>query len=941
MAQDIPRRGRGHVRSEPGRPSVAVPSTIPPAAARSTAADEPVSQSRARQAAERPVWPVWVAGLLLFGALESALLLSPEFARLFGNVTLILAVAGVAVCARAGLGGEVRARSSWLLVSASCLSLLLGLVLQRWLVSVSSASSVSLLDDLALLAPAPLLTLATVLRVEGEFPWMRRVKLLVDAVLCSAAIGTTMLLAAYLEGEHLGGLAARGLSLVYLAAYSGLLYGVAVTLRRSGWQPMTSPQGSFALGTTALAGAAVLFGARLDLSTLGFPAVGASLWGASLVFFTLGGLSAVRHPLESWGIGGSTSETREESRLRILPAMAATILAVWLASADLRAASHLPPSLLSASLGLSALAGYRLLLALLENRLLQGQVRTAGQFEQRLRDLGIALNSSLDPERVLLLVCRAGLAVLKADTVIIWMLDREAQELDAVEVAGPRRQEVRGRRLQVKERSSLAVRVLVSGEPEVVQDAVSSRRANQFLAILMRAQCLLAVPITKGKTRIGVIEFADSQDREAFHEEHVAKAELLAAQAAVAIENARLYDQVRQQLEVVSAQLEFADAANQAVTPDEIAHRLLRTLRKWTAVSRARVFLCESSGILPRLVAEENEAPGSDRPSRLSDVAMAALKAGEPRRRTVELPREAGRRAAPLGHSELAVPLSANDRTIGLVALERPDPDGFTAHHERLVVSLANHAALGMSNLVLLEQARKVEALKALDRMKSELLSIVSHELRTPLGSIKGYTSTLLNYDRKLSRIEKQEFLHIIDEESDRLRELIENLLDMSRLEAGMLRIDKARVRLRAAAEEVLHRATLRETGHVFRLDWSEDIDVDADARRLSQVLHNLVENAVKYSPDGGEVVVEARVQGTELAVSVHDHGIGIERDDLERVFDRFHRVDSETGRRVGGTGLGLAICRGIVEAHGGCIRVQSRVGLGSTFTFTIPLGSE
>jgi len=293
--------------------------------------------------------------------------------------------------------------------------------------------------------------------------------------------------------------------------------------------------------------------------------------------------------------------------------------------------------------------------------------------------------------------------------------------------------------------------------------------------------------------------------------------------------------------------------------------------------------------------------------------------------------------------SELAVPMVIKRRVVGVVHVESRLAHAWSPTEERLLVALANHAALAVDNLHLLDETRKVAALKELDRMKTELLSTVSHELRTPLGSIKGYATTLLTHGSKLKKDEQREFLEIIDSEADRLRELIENLLDLSRLEAGVLRIDKEPARLESIARDVSRKVQLSTPNHQVVLEWPvEDPLVSADARRIYQVVQNLLTNAVKYSPDGGCVSLSARCERRDLVVSVADQGLGMPTTELDKIFDRFHRVHSEMSRVISGTGLGLAICKGLVEAHGGRIWAESEgEGKGSTFNFTLPLLSE
>ncbi len=241
---------------------------------------------------------------------------------------------------------------------------------------------------------------------------------------------------------------------------------------------------------------------------------------------------------------------------------------------------------------------------------------------------------------------------------------------------------------------------------------------------------------------------------------------------------------------------------------------------------------------------------------------------------------------------------------------------------------------------------RDVTHEKEFDQMKTQLLSTVSHELRTPLASIKGFATTLLRQDVRWDEATQREFLRIIEEESNRLEELIDNLLDMSQVEAGALRIHREPVQLRGLLREAVENAQRRTEAHWFVMDLPAELPrVWADPRRIRQVLNNLLENAIKYAPDGGQVTVtcevvlpDAAALSGEVIVSIADQGPGIAREFLERIFDRFFQVDSASTRQVGGSGLGLAIAKGIVEAHGGRIWAESLLGQGSVFRFSLPI---
>jgi signal transduction histidine kinase len=232
--------------------------------------------------------------------------------------------------------------------------------------------------------------------------------------------------------------------------------------------------------------------------------------------------------------------------------------------------------------------------------------------------------------------------------------------------------------------------------------------------------------------------------------------------------------------------------------------------------------------------------------------------------------------------------------------------------------------------------------LAELDRLKSDFVSMVSHELRTPLGLIKGYVGTLLRRDAPLDEPTREEFLQVIDEETDRLTELVTNLLDMSRIEAGTLRVDRRPLRLDRLLADCAERLCAREPGRSLDVAIPAPLPpVLADERRIAQVVDNLLTNAVRYSPEATPVLLGAQAVNGGVEVRVTDQGIGIPVDKQAQVFDKFFRVDASDTRRFAGTGLGLAICRGIVQAHGGAIWLQSEPGRGSTFTFCIPAGEE
>jgi two-component system phosphate regulon sensor histidine kinase PhoR len=229
--------------------------------------------------------------------------------------------------------------------------------------------------------------------------------------------------------------------------------------------------------------------------------------------------------------------------------------------------------------------------------------------------------------------------------------------------------------------------------------------------------------------------------------------------------------------------------------------------------------------------------------------------------------------------------------------------------------------------------------LKQLERTRQEFVANVSHELRTPLSLIKGYVETLLEGAKDNPEIAPK-FLQTIDRNAERLRLLIEDLLTISELESGRVQFNLQSVALRVLSEKVLGDfKSPAETKQIKLIDEIPELSVRADTARLEQVLCNLVDNAIKYGRLNGTVTLRARPLGPDqVEVSVEDDGPGIPPDSLERIFERFYRVDKARSREQGGTGLGLSIVKHIVQGHGGRVWARSELGRGASFYFTLPM---
>lgn len=242
---------------------------------------------------------------------------------------------------------------------------------------------------------------------------------------------------------------------------------------------------------------------------------------------------------------------------------------------------------------------------------------------------------------------------------------------------------------------------------------------------------------------------------------------------------------------------------------------------------------------------------------------------------------------------------------------------------------------------------RDISKLKELDRMKSEFVSTVSHELRTPLASIKGFSVTLLNHWDKFDDESKREFISTIDQSTDRLNRLITDLLTLSRIEAGRsLQLMPTTISPRMAIDQVFALLAARSADHTLANYVPANLPpVWADSDKLDQILVNLIDNAIKYSPEGGEVRVAGRQvegeNGLMVEFSIHDQGLGIAPEDMSRLFKRFEKLEASVERQIPGTGIGLFVTRHLIEAMGGTISVESELDVGTTFRFTLPISRQ
>ena len=414
-----------------------------------------------------------------------------------------------------------------------------------------------------------------------------------------------------------------------------------------------------------------------------------------------------------------------------------------------------------------------------------------------------------------------------------------------------------------------------------------------------------------------------------------------------AAEAERLRDTLGRRVDVLEAANRSARALGSSLDIDQAFGAFIREVRGLVPFDRTAIVLVE--GEQARTIATAGR--GADTvfpPGSVGPVAGSVLErvvAGEVvvRRNLAE---QAFGEDAPLVslglHSELIAPLLLGARPIGMISLAREPVDAFTEDEVELVALLGRLVATAIQNIRAYEAERStVEELRRLSALRADFVSLVSHELRSPMAAVIGAARTLQERWRTLTPDQREAFLALIADETNRLASLIGDVLDTSRIEAGTFSYRFTDVDLRSLVGDAVGVAAVGQDEVRIRTELPDALPiVRGDAERLRQVLANLIENAVKYSPAGDEVAVRARRDNGRVVVEVTDNGPGIPVDQQRLIFEKFGRADVAGGSKPG-TGLGLFIARSIAEAHGGTLDVRSRPDAGSTFVLELPTGAR
>jgi signal transduction histidine kinase len=500
---------------------------------------------------------------------------------------------------------------------------------------------------------------------------------------------------------------------------------------------------------------------------------------------------------------------------------------------------------------------------------------------------------------------------------------------------------------------SVVRRIFHTGRGEAINDLSADADSNPSIRASLGARQAVLAPLSVGDNRLGVVAAINSK-RGSFTDADLRLLTVLADRTALTIENTQLVATLQRQVQ----ELDGLHRLSRLLTSESVDHVIGEAIR---IVSD--LLGCEKMAVLLRgddddetLVVHEPVFGITSEQIPLMTVSLRqpSLVASVFRTNTPLVSNEAaddewvaGPARKQLGiENILVVPLATGPRPIGVLQALNAKKGGFDDHDLRFTTLLGNRLASVIESSLARERERALmQRLREADRTKSEFVSMLAHELSGPMTTIQGFGQSLSKNWEEVDPAKRTHVLDILTKEIERLARLVNDLLDVSRMEAGTLRYELEPTSLKEVVDSLLSVHTSLKAKHLVMANVSEDLPaIHADKDRLRQVLINLLSNATRYSPEGTTICVDAELMDAGdgekfVRVGVHDEGIGIAPDDIDRVFSKFSMLPKPAWAKKG-TGLGLFITKGIVEAHGGYMWLDSEPGHGSHFYFTLPVAA-
>jgi signal transduction histidine kinase len=560
-----------------------------------------------------------------------------------------------------------------------------------------------------------------------------------------------------------------------------------------------------------------------------------------------------------------------------------------------------------------------------------------------LYEVSSQLGQSLDLDEVLNQVMDSIIKLTGAERGFLMLYDDESAELMTRAARNVDQETIGAEALKI----SLTVvdRAIATGEGVLTSNAQEDDRfSGQESVVGYQLRSIMCAPLKARGQMLGAVYVDNRLFSGVFGKDDLDLLVTFANQAAIAIENARLFTQTDQALARRVEELSLFQRIDQQLNKSLDLNRVLSLALNWS------IALTNAAGGSIGLF-EESEDEGVDRFLRLlvyrgaeensesrivyTDHPVLAQVMSESRSvLTHHVTADESIDGTP-ANVQLAVPIKQEGIISGLITLETQHANEIGKEDIAFVERLADRAAVAINN------SRLYEVIQMANQAKSEFISVVTHELRLPMTSIKGYTDLMNSGMAGPLNDQQKQFLEVIQRNLRRMSTLISDLSDINRIESGRMKFDFQDFDLREVVADVTDslRERIDSREQTLTIDIEDKLTaVHADPSRIAQVLSNLMSNANKYTPDGGEITLRAAANGKMATVSVQDNGIGISAENQEKLFTQFFRAEDHAVREQPGWGLGLSIVRKMVEAQNGEISFESEFGKGSTFTFTIPL---
>jgi signal transduction histidine kinase len=590
-------------------------------------------------------------------------------------------------------------------------------------------------------------------------------------------------------------------------------------------------------------------------------------------------------------------------------------------------------------------------------------IELGGRSEQRTELTALyetikVLNSSLDLGETLNLVMDALIQMTGAERSCLMLLDGEGN----LEIQAARHFDQKSIPPSDLELSRTVVRNAVEGGEAVLTTnaQIDPRFSDQESVVGYHLRSIVCVPLHVRERVIGALYLDNRMRNGVFSHSTLPMLTAFANQAAVAIENARLFEAERKQREMTEALGQAAAVVNSTLDLDQVLDRIQEQVKRVVPGDTFNIMLLEDDDDTVRMVRrwgyEHQDTDDQMASLRIPTAKFPNLAKMMQTGKPVVVPNtatdpwwvlEEGREWL---RSYVAAPIHISGRTVGFLNVNSIHPGQFSPSDARRLELLAHHAATAIQNARLYQQVRRhadelaaaVARLRELDRLKSEFIQNVSHELRTPLAVIQGYAALLEEGELGELQSEQQETVSTICRRVQMLRDMVEDITLILGVESGSLESLPVWVGelVRTAVEGI--RPVAEQSKLTLQTTIPPDLPpVCGSPVYLQRTVDNLLNNAVKFTPEEGTIAVRAWQEGNQIVLQVADTGIGIPPDQHGRIFDRFYQVDGSSSRRYGGMGLGLALVKEVVEAHGGTVRIESAKGKGSTFTITLPVSTE